>query len=122
MEEALKIAANNRLDFVISDIGLPDRNGNYLMRELKESYGLRGLALTGYEMEQDVELGKRSGFEVYLAKPVTIQFWKKPFSSSPCRRWQRTRVTTGGIPNVSKTRRNLPNIPFFHSQKVPRCF
>jgi len=66
-------AGRQKFDLLISDIGLPDGNGNDLMKEFKEHYGLKGIALTGYGMEEDIARGKAAGFVTHLIKPVTIQ-------------------------------------------------
>jgi CheY-like chemotaxis protein len=71
--EAREIAAHAKFDFVISDIGLPDGDGNDLMSELRERHGLKGVALTGYGMEQDIQRNLASGFVAHLTKPVQIQ-------------------------------------------------
>jgi PAS domain S-box-containing protein len=70
---ARELASNNKLDLLISDIGLPDGNGNDLMNELRERYGLVGIALTGYGMEEDIARGKAAGFVTHLIKPVRVQ-------------------------------------------------
>ncbi|HEY1718313.1 MAG TPA: chemotaxis protein CheB [Verrucomicrobiae bacterium] len=75
--EARKIAAKEKIDFVISDIGLPDGSGNDLMRELCERYALKGIALTGYGMENDVQSSLAAGFVAHLTKPVHIQALEK---------------------------------------------
>lgn len=67
---ALEAAAAQRFDGVISDVGLPDGTGLELMRVLKDLYGLRGIALTGYGMEEDINRAHQSGFVVHLTKPV----------------------------------------------------
>lgn len=72
LREAREIAGAQPLNFVISDIGLPDGSGNDLMAELRQRYGLRGIALTGYGMEKDVELSLLSGFVTHLTKPIQI--------------------------------------------------
>jgi signal transduction histidine kinase len=71
--QARALAAQGKIDFVISDIGLPDDNGNVLMNELRQRHGLKGIALTGYGMERDVEECLASGFITHLVKPVNIQ-------------------------------------------------
>jgi DNA-binding response OmpR family regulator len=71
--EARELARQNRFDLLISDIGLPDGNGNDLMNELRENYGLRGIALTGYGTEEDIARGQTAGFVTHLIKPVRIQ-------------------------------------------------
>ena len=71
--EARELAARGTFDLVISDIGLPDGTGFELMKELKTTYGLKGIALTGYGMENDLRLSKDAGFVSHLVKPVRIQ-------------------------------------------------
>ena len=58
---------------MISDIGLPDGSGYALMSELRDEFGLKGIALTGYGMEQDVAQSQTAGFVVHLTKPVRIE-------------------------------------------------
>jgi signal transduction histidine kinase/CheY-like chemotaxis protein len=70
--EACELAAKNTIDLVISDIGLPDGNGYELMTQLRDTYGLKGIALTGYGMEEDVTRSKVAGFVTHLTKPVHI--------------------------------------------------
>ena len=55
-----------------SDIGLTDGSGYSLMAELRERYGLNGIALTGYGMDQDVSRAQAAGFLVHLTKPVRV--------------------------------------------------
>lgn len=64
---------NGHFNLVISDIGLPDGSGYDLMDELRERYGLKGIALTGYGMEQDIVRGRHAGFVTHLTKPVRIE-------------------------------------------------
>ncbi len=71
--EALKKAnALESLDLVISDLGLPDGSGLDVMRELA-ARGIRGIALSGYGMEEDVQRSREAGFEIHLTKPVSLQ-------------------------------------------------
>jgi signal transduction histidine kinase/methylmalonyl-CoA mutase cobalamin-binding subunit len=55
---------------VISDLGLPDGTGHELMGELSEKYQLRGIALSGFGMEEDVHRAAEAGFARHLTKPV----------------------------------------------------
>ena len=73
LAEARALVAEDRIDLLISDIGLPDGDGYELMDELRQSHGLIGIALTGYGMEEDVLQSKRTGFVAHLTKPVRIQ-------------------------------------------------
>ncbi|MCD6052744.1 MAG: domain S-box [Verrucomicrobia bacterium] len=72
--EARELAGKRDFNLVISDIGLPDGNGYELMNELlAKNRDLRGIALTGYGMEEDIAKGLAAGFQVHLTKPVRVQ-------------------------------------------------
>src|SRR6202043_3544276 len=51
-------------------LGLPDGNGQELMRELSRRYGLKGIALSGYGMEEDRIKSLQAGFSRHLTKPI----------------------------------------------------
>jgi PAS domain S-box-containing protein len=70
---ARALAQAEKFDFVVSDIGLPDGSGCDLMRELRDAQGLKGIALTGYGMEQDIAHSRESGFVAHLTKPVRME-------------------------------------------------
>jgi PAS domain S-box-containing protein len=70
---ALETAGSVGFDLVVSDIGLPDGSGQDLMRQLVSRHGLRGIALSGYGMEEDVLKSREAGFSAHLIKPVTPQ-------------------------------------------------
>jgi signal transduction histidine kinase/ActR/RegA family two-component response regulator len=69
---ALMEAAERSFDLVISDLGLPDGSGNELMEKLRDQHGLRGIALSGYGMEEDIERSRKSGFVAHMVKPVDL--------------------------------------------------
>lgn len=72
--EALgQAAAPVPADLIISDVGLPDRSGNELMREVKRRFGLRGIAMTGYTDDEDVTACRSAGFAHYFAKPIRFE-------------------------------------------------
>jgi signal transduction histidine kinase/ActR/RegA family two-component response regulator len=64
---------NGAIDIVLSDIGLPDGSGHDLMAELSRRFGLPGIALTGYGMDEDVERSRNAGFVCHLTKPVSLE-------------------------------------------------
>jgi signal transduction histidine kinase len=78
--EARALARQENFDLVVSDIGLPDGNGYTLMSELRKDFGLKGIALTGYGMEQDVLRGQNAGFVAHLTKPVRMESLEKALS------------------------------------------
>jgi len=68
---ALALAESAGFHLVISDLGLPDISGAELMSQLRSRYPkLRGVAVSGYGMEEDVRRSKESGFDHHLTKPV----------------------------------------------------
>ncbi|HYD84102.1 MAG TPA: response regulator, partial [Opitutus sp.] len=73
MAEARALMETERVNFVISDIGLPDGNAYDLMEELREKHGLTGIALTGYGMESDIARSHAAGFVIHLTKPLRVQ-------------------------------------------------
>lgn len=76
--QALKVASEKPFDLLISDLGLPDRSGLELMRELKDSGKLlKGIALSGYGREDDVHRSKEAGFSEHLTKPVDFEILER---------------------------------------------
>ncbi|MEO6246814.1 MAG: ATP-binding protein [Opitutaceae bacterium] len=69
---ALEAAAGSPFDLVLSDLGLPDGTGNELMEKLRANYGLRGVALSGYGMEEDLARSRQAGFSAHIVKPISI--------------------------------------------------
>jgi CheY-like chemotaxis protein len=69
---ALKAAEGERFDVVISDIGLPDGSGLDLMRQLLDRYPVRGIALSGFGMEEDLQRSREAGFVEHLTKPINL--------------------------------------------------
>jgi PAS domain S-box-containing protein len=72
VKDALNLASEHTFDFVISDLGLPDGSGIDLMMQLSNDYGLRGIALTGYGMAEDLAKTERAGFLAHLVKPINF--------------------------------------------------
>jgi CheY-like chemotaxis protein len=58
---------------LVSDIGLPERNGYDLLADVRrrqKGAALPALALTAYARDEDRQRALAAGFTVYLAKPV----------------------------------------------------
>ena len=60
-------------DLLISDIGLPDGTGLDLMQQLLQRRPIKGIALSGFGMEEDVKRSRAAGFSEHLTKPVNLQ-------------------------------------------------
>jgi signal transduction histidine kinase/CheY-like chemotaxis protein len=71
-DQAVEKTRHEEFDLVISDIGLPDRSGYELMQELSATKGLRGIALSGFGMENDVSRARAAGFSEHLTKPINF--------------------------------------------------
>jgi signal transduction histidine kinase len=67
---AKELAQKFRFQLVISDVGLPDGDGLQLMRDLRDTHQLKGIALSGFGMDTDVDAARRAGFVDHLTKPV----------------------------------------------------
>lgn len=72
-QSALEILKSKALDLVLSDIGLPDGSGYDVMTEAKRQQQIKGIALTGFGMEEDIQRSKNAGFDFHLTKPVDFQ-------------------------------------------------
>ncbi len=69
---ALQLASVASFDLLLSDVGLPDATGYELMQQLKSSCGIKGIAMTGYGMEDDLKKGREAGFSEHLVKPIDV--------------------------------------------------
>ncbi|MEI6350379.1 MAG: ATP-binding protein [Verrucomicrobiota bacterium] len=72
VRKALELAAGQPFDLLISDLGLPDNSGLTLMRQVKKSCGIPGIALSGYGTEEDLRESQTAGFTKHLIKPVNV--------------------------------------------------
>jgi CheY-like chemotaxis protein len=71
---ALEAARLQPFDLLITDIGLPHKNGWELFRELRRLQPqLVAIAVTGYAYPQDVQRSIEVGIHVHLVKPATVQ-------------------------------------------------
>ena len=73
--EALEALPLTKPDILISDIGMPEEDGNSLIRRVRELPAAGGgevpaLALTAFARSDDRRLTLMSGFQMHLAKPV----------------------------------------------------
>lgn len=74
--QALQVATDNEFDILVTDIGLPDGNGVDLfraIRQLPKYEHLRGIALSGFGTDNDINRSEQAGFSEHLTKPVDFE-------------------------------------------------
>jgi PAS domain S-box-containing protein len=71
LSDALRAAADQELDLLVSDIELPDGTGLELIRQLGGG-AIAGVAMSGYGSEEDVQASRQAGFAEHLIKPVDV--------------------------------------------------
>lgn len=80
-EQAVEKMRTQEFDLLISDIGLPDRSGYELMREVRVNKPLPGIALSGFGSEEDVNQAREAGFAEHLTKPINFERLEKTIQS-----------------------------------------
>ena len=70
VSEALELVDREPFDVLVSDLGLPDATGFELMRRIGERHTLKGIAISGYGMDEDIRKSLEAGFSEHLVKPV----------------------------------------------------
>ena len=67
---AMAVASSEPIDLLVSDIGLPGKDGCELMKAVKTLYDVPGIALTAYVSLEDEARCLEAGFARYIDKPV----------------------------------------------------
>lgn len=68
-KEGVTLAANHPPDLILLDIGLPDKSGHEILRELREWYNKPIIILSVQDSESDIVLALDNGATDYLTKP-----------------------------------------------------
>jgi signal transduction histidine kinase/ActR/RegA family two-component response regulator len=73
-DEALAVCMASKPDAIVSDIGMPGRDGYVLIQEIQAALGAQSprvaIALSAYAAPQDRERALTAGFHKHMAKPV----------------------------------------------------
>ena len=74
-DKALTALRESKPDVILADIGMPDKDGYELIREVRTSSDpevkdIPAAALTAFARSEDRTRAMQSGFEMHLAKPV----------------------------------------------------
>jgi CheY-like chemotaxis protein len=77
VDKALAIYDSEPVDFIISDIGLPDKDGFELIREMKTRFeqlnqSIPMIALTAYASKIDKTRIIQAGYRAFLSKPFEV--------------------------------------------------
>ena len=64
---------DDRIDLVISDIGLPDGTGHDLLSRLRARRPVKAIALSGFGLQDDICQSHAVGFSDHLTKPVDLR-------------------------------------------------
>ena len=73
VEAARRAFREQPAEILVTDVGLPDGSGLELFAGLKTSHpDLRGVVLSGYGMESDLERSRTLGFAEHLVKPLNL--------------------------------------------------
>src|ERR1041385_290102 len=71
-ENARSMIDSKEFDVVLCDIVLPDGSGYDVVAEAKRKKPIKAVALSGYAGRDDIERGRKAGFDFHLAKPVDL--------------------------------------------------
>jgi CheY-like chemotaxis protein len=69
---ALKLVSEEPFDVIVSDIGLPDATGYDLMKQIQSRQPMKGIAMSGYGMDEDLRKSRDAGFSDHIVKPANV--------------------------------------------------
>ena len=69
-KSAMNVIDSKEFDVVLCDIARPDGSGYDVVAAAKRKRPVTAVALSGFAGPEDIERGRRAGFDFYLAKPV----------------------------------------------------
>jgi CheY-like chemotaxis protein len=72
MEEALQVLRAQKIDVLLSDIGLPDGDGWELLLRAKDTCPAYAIAISGYGTLADKNRSRDVGYRHHLVKPFTV--------------------------------------------------
>ena len=72
VQSAVDIAKTYPCDLIISDIGLPDGTGIEVLQRLNKIRPTRGIAMSGFGMDEDIQRSLAAGFNAHLVKPISF--------------------------------------------------
>lgn len=74
--EGKQMILNNKIDFLLLDINLPDGNGLDLCKEIREYVNFPIVFFTANDTEEDMVKGYEVGCDDYISKPFSVELLK----------------------------------------------
>jgi signal transduction histidine kinase/PAS domain-containing protein/ActR/RegA family two-component response regulator len=74
--DALRLAAENEFDVILSDISMPEMDGYEFLQRLRKIEGRQNVpvvAITGFGRRDDIARARAAGFYSHLTKPLNLQ-------------------------------------------------
>jgi DNA-binding response OmpR family regulator len=71
--EALSILKENKIDFIVLDIMMPEMDGLEVCRNIRSEYCIPILLLSARDRDMDKIIGLEIGADDYMTKPFSIQ-------------------------------------------------
>jgi len=74
--DALRLAADNEFDVILSDISMPEMDGYEFLQRLRKIDGRQDVpvvAITGFGRRNDIARARAAGFYSHLTKPLNLQ-------------------------------------------------
>jgi two-component system response regulator RegX3 len=71
--EGKRMILNDKIDFLLLDINLPDGNGIELCKEIRDKAGFPIVFFTANDTEEDMVKGFEAGCDDYIAKPFSVE-------------------------------------------------
>ena len=72
LKEADELLKKQKVELVILDLNLPDGDEVEFLKNIKETYHIPVVILTGRDMEKDAAAGLESGADDYITKPFSL--------------------------------------------------
>ncbi|EFV74695.1 hypothetical protein HMPREF1013_05152 [Bacillus sp. 2_A_57_CT2] len=72
-KEALSILKENKIDFIVLDIMMPEMDGLEVCRKIRKEYNIPILLLSARNRDMDKIIGLEIGADDYMTKPFSIQ-------------------------------------------------
>jgi PAS domain S-box-containing protein len=73
VQEAMALGMKQTFDLLVTDLGLPDGCGTQILEKLKRQKAIKGIAISGLGLEEDLQRSKEAGFEMHLIKPINFR-------------------------------------------------